>query len=123
MIAVQRTNPPKILERKETEWVNKLLSAANKKQRDNAQSKYRHKDIKKALRAMCHDKCVYCESKMTHVAYGDIEHYRPKSKFPELTFAWSNLLLACGVCNGTEYKGNTFPEEEQNGPFIHWVST
>ena len=119
MIAVQRTDIPKILERKASEWTEKLLSAANKKQRDNAKSKYRHKDIKKALRAMCHDKCVYCESKITHVDHGDIEHYRPKSKFPELTFTWSNLLLACGVCNGTQYKGDKFPEEELDGPLVH----
>ena len=29
----------------------------------------------------------------TNQDHGDIEHYRPKSKFPELTFTWSNLLL------------------------------
>ncbi|MGB5685050.1 MAG: retron system putative HNH endonuclease [Candidatus Electrothrix sp.] len=119
MIALQRADQPKILERKAVKWREKLLSATTKKQCGNAKSKYRHKDIKHALRAMCHDKCAYCESKVTHVDHGDIEHYRPKSKFPELTFTWSNLLLACGVCNGTKYKGDKFPEEEQDGPLVH----
>ncbi|MCI5149620.1 MAG: hypothetical protein D3916_09575, partial [Candidatus Electrothrix sp. MAN1_4] len=70
MIALQRADQPKILEKKGAEWTQKLLSAVNKKQRDNAKSKYRHKDIKHALCAMCHDKCAYCESKVTHVDYG-----------------------------------------------------
>ena len=68
---------------------------------------------------MCHEKCAYCESKITHVDYGDIEHYKPKSKFCELTFEWTNLLFACGICNGTNYKGDNFPEAGEGGPLIN----
>ena len=68
---------------------------------------------------MFHGKCAYCESKITHVDYGHIEHYRPKSKFPQLTFEWSNLLLACGMCNGTKYKGEHFPESQEGGLLVN----
>ncbi len=54
-------------------------------------------------------KCAYCESFILHIDYGHIEHYHPKSIFPEYTFDWNNLLLACGVCNGSQFKGNKFP--------------
>ena len=53
------------------------------------------------------DKCAYCESKMRHITYGDIEHVIPKSKQPELSFVWENLTMACDVCNtnkGTFYE-------------------
>ena len=64
----------------------------------------------------------YCESKITHVDYGHIEHYRPKSGpfgRPDLTFEWSNLLLACGICNGPSHKGAWFPEADEEGPIIN----
>jgi hypothetical protein len=35
--------------------------------------------VKKALRKAQHDKCAFCESKIAHVAYGDVEHFRPKA--------------------------------------------
>lgn len=119
MIAVQRTDSPKILKRKSAEWTKNLLSANTKEQHDKAQTKYRHKEIKETLCAMFHGKCAYCESKITYVDYGHIEHYHPKRKFPELAFEWSNMLLACGVCNGSGRKGEHFPEEDQNGPLVN----
>jgi uncharacterized protein (TIGR02646 family) len=119
MRALQRTDSPEILQRKAAEWTKNLLSADTKEQHRKAEAQYRHKKIKEALCVMFHGKCAYCESNIRHVDYGDIEHYRPKSKFPALTFEWSNLLLACGVCNGKEYKGDRFPEEDQNGPLVN----
>jgi uncharacterized protein (TIGR02646 family) len=89
---------------------------------------YRHRNVKKALRKAQHDKCAFCESKITHVSYGNIEHYRPKMGFQQqredpicppgyywLAYDWDNLLLACECCNnsGKDYgKGNLFPLED-----------
>jgi uncharacterized protein (TIGR02646 family) len=87
-----------------------------------AESKYKHKSIKAALVKMFCGKCAYCESKITHIEYGHIEHYRPKSGpegRPKLTFVWSNLLLACGICNGAEHKGDRFPTASQGGPIVN----
>tara|TARA_B100000519_G_scaffold198007_1_gene206716 strand:- start:3881 stop:4555 length:675 start_codon:yes stop_codon:yes gene_type:complete len=44
-------------------------------------------------------RCAYCEDAIHHA--GHIEHFRRKNKnhFPELTFDWSNLFLACGSKN------------------------
>jgi len=48
-----------------------------------------------------HGKCAYCESKIKHISYGDIEHILPKniSARPDLYVAWSNLTLSCEQCN------------------------
>jgi hypothetical protein len=64
------------------------------------------KAVRNLLRAMCSGsgRCMYCEDSL-----GDeIEHYRPKALYPELTFAWRNFLLSCGTCNGPAFKGDAF---------------
>lgn len=60
---------------------------------------YNHRDNKVALRRSTSDKCMYCESDVTTTQYGDIEHFRPKSRYPELEFDWNNLGFACRTCN------------------------
>jgi uncharacterized protein (TIGR02646 family) len=78
--------------------------------------------VKNCLVNLFHGKCAYCESKITHVDYGHIEHYRPQSGpsgRPDLTFEWSNLLLACGICNGSAHKGAWFPEADEGGPIVN----
>jgi uncharacterized protein (TIGR02646 family) len=83
-------------------------------------NKYNKPYVKKALREIFHDKCAYCEAKITHVTYPHIEHYRPKKKYPRYTFTWDNLLLACAKCNGKEYKGDEFPlkDGDENKPLL-----
>ncbi len=67
---------------------------------------------------MFHGKCAYCESYIPHVTFAHIEHYRPKATFPDLTFSWGNLLLACGKCNSPLFKGERFPQEDEGGPLL-----
>jgi len=121
MIKVPRAVKPRILEDNAANWTRNLLSARTKKEKDAAESKYRHTSIKAALKSMFHDKCAYCESKISHVSYGHIEHYKPKNTttYRDLTFEWNNLLLSCPVCNGAGYKGTKFPLAVDGGPFIN----
>lgn len=121
MIRVERTAKPAVLVKKQAEWTQTLLMAETEAAKRQAGSKYRHRDIKAALVAMFHGKCAYCESRITHIDYGHIEHFRPKSKpqFRQLTFEWDNLLLSCAVCNGAEHKGDRFPEAAEGGPMIN----
>jgi len=85
---------------------------------------YAHASVKAALRAMQHDKCAFCEAKITHIAYGDVEHFRPKGAYRQrtesalmrpgyywLAYAWENLLLSCQLCN-QRFKANHFPLEK-----------
>ncbi|MBL0018808.1 MAG: HNH endonuclease [Bacteroidetes bacterium] len=54
-------------------------------------------DIKDCLAAMCPGRmrCCYCEDS----AAEGIDHIAPKALFPQSTFAWSNYIYACAVCN------------------------
>lgn len=63
------------------------------------QNRYSKPEIKQVLIKETNEKCAYCESKITHIYPGDIEHIIPKSVFPRLTFTWSNLTLGCYWCN------------------------
>lgn len=82
---------------------------------------YGHKTVKAALSAAQHGKCFLCEAKFEHVAYGDIEHFRPKGGYMQdehdtlhapgyywLAYDWDNLFLSCQICN-QQYKKNFFP--------------
>lgn len=77
--------------------------------------------VKDALLRAQHDKCAFCESKLAHVAYGDVEHFRPKKGWVQadgdplarpgyywLAYVWENLLLSCQLCN-QRHKRNLFP--------------
>jgi uncharacterized protein (TIGR02646 family) len=65
---------------------------------------YKHPDNKVALLSASHGKCMYCESQVSHVYYGDVEHIRPKAvgKYPELEFEWTNLGYCCARCNNAK---------------------
>lgn len=53
-------------------------------------------------------KCAYCESPTDIVAHGDVEHFRPKSRYWWLVYCFDNHLFSCQICNQT-YKGDIFP--------------
>ncbi len=58
--------------------------------------------------------CAYCEARCTGrpgvSAQGEtIDHFRPRSKFPNDWLNWLNLMYACTRCNET--KGNAWPED------------
>ncbi len=102
---------PAILATNEATWRNELLArlASGQKPTGAMLDRYRHPQIKDALLAETAEKCAYCESKVRHVTYGDIEHVAPKSKVPAKAYEWGNLTLACDVCNTN--KGDTYSDD------------
>jgi uncharacterized protein (TIGR02646 family) len=82
---------------------------------------YGAKSVKNALIKAQHGKCAFCESKITHIDFGDVEHFRPKGGTRQsdaepmalpgyywLAYVWENLFLACSLCN-QRFKKNFFP--------------
>lgn len=54
--------------------------------------------------------CWYCE-RQCQAAGGwapTVDHFRPRSRCPRLTYAWSNWVFSCRRCN--EIKSNKWPE-------------
>jgi HNH endonuclease len=62
---------------------------------------YKHEKNKTALANATFGKCMYCETKISHVNFGHVEHIKPKGAglFPELEFHWANLGYVCDRCN------------------------
>lgn len=69
-----------------------------------ADKNYKHATNKAALMQSTYGKCMYCESKISHVNFGDVEHIKPKdgSLFPHLEFEWENLGIVCSRCNSAK---------------------
>ena len=74
--------------------------------------------LKKCLKDYFFGKCAYCESVFDHVAWGDVEHYRPKRGVTEdkehpgyywLAYCTNNLMPTCQLCNQGKGKRNHFP--------------
>jgi hypothetical protein len=68
-----------------------------------------YKRYKPALQREFSGQCVYCRQPDYIRTYRTfhVEHYRPKSLFPALQTAYSNLFYSCATCN--EMKGNYWP--------------
>lgn len=82
---------------------------------------YGHDDVKNTLISLQKKCCCFCESRITHISSGDVEHFRPKQGYSQdqndlfhkpgyfwLAYDWTNLLFACERCN-RRYKKNFFP--------------
>lgn len=93
-------------------------------------SVYGAKSVKFRLLVEQFGKCAFCEGKMWSIRdgkpypiqqHGDVEHYRPKGNAKQddadvpthpgyfwLAYDWSNLYMACAICNQV-YKKDLFP--------------
>jgi uncharacterized protein (TIGR02646 family) len=87
---------------------------------------YGHEDVREILKILQNGKCFLCESRIRHISYENVEHFRPKGGVQQgekdklspigyfwLAYEWSNLFLSCPVCN-ISYKRNFFPLENPN---------
>ena len=70
----------------------------------------RWKKAKAQLLKETNNKCAYCEAPTKVVAYGDVEHYRPKSMYWWLAYCYENYLPSCQLCN-QKYKKAKFPRK------------
>lgn len=74
------------------------LTAYNKKVGENTKWKSFNKNVKNDVyQSVLHEQgyiCCYCGIRISRRKC-HIEHYRPKSKYTHLTFAYSNLISSC----------------------------
>lgn len=114
MIKLTKGDQPSSLATNSGPWTTDLMDYINKGKAYKdvpkiVREKYIQKDIKDSLLTECHNKCMYCESDISGAGDYHIEHYRPKSIYPNKSFDWSNLGIACPKCNRN--KGDNFNEE------------
>ena len=120
MIKIKKLPKPNILVANETKWTEEYLDAINSKipLTDNIKNRYNQEEIKQQLIKETYGKCAYCESKIQHISFADLEHILPKSKRPDLYVNWYNLTLACEVCNRTNKKDYYNPSDPLINPVL-----
>ena len=98
--------PPDALQRGFEENKENLLQRKSEHQFDG---RIYNGAAKPTLQTLYHDKCAYCESKISDDEF-TVEHYRPKKgdySYYWLGYEWSNLLPVCKKCN--QAKNDKFP--------------
>lgn len=111
---MQRVNRP-ALPRKAQTYLNQRQAEANRHrvldtlniERDwkSARQTKAVETVLKTLQGMMgeRERCMYCVD-----SHGcDIDHFRPKARYPARAFKWSNMLLCCTECG--RFKGSQFP--------------
>lgn len=78
----------------------------------------KHEDLRQKIAGMSFGFCAYCQSPVSsnhpgkkgkEKPPGQIEHFKPKSRFPRSAYEWDNYFLSCGGCNNA--KGDNWPVE------------
>lgn len=88
------------------------FSSVNPSGEKFAFKQYKQSPVRQQLERDYKKKCAYCESLVTHIAYADIDHFRPKGAYRApngftditpgyywLASGWDNLFLSCTLCN------------------------
>lgn len=123
MILVRRTAAPKELLSRQGEWTSRFQQKSIGADWAPAAAK---KLLQEHLRNKSHNKCVYCESVLGGSAWHEVEHYHAKTVRPDLVFEWTNLFLACGVCNGRKgnevHNGTLLKPDEDDGELFFWLN-
>lgn len=96
MRGLQRLPKPAILEKKESEWLNKFIKSGKARPQN---SQYAHAEIVDTLKSISACKCFYCETKLA-ASPSEVDHQIEVSLDKDGAFAWENLYLACENCNG-----------------------
>ncbi len=91
----------------------------------NVQEQRRYQSYKSQLRKDFNSKCGYCDDhdKFCGGMRGyHIDHFAPKSKFPEWKNSYQNLVYSCPYCNGAKSNkwlgDKIFPSHNGNEGFI-----
>lgn len=81
--------------RKDTALVQQAIAYLNEAK--IKEKSYAGDVVVQALHEAFYSKCYLCENRYPSAYH--IDHFKPKSKHPELKYAWNNLFLACSHCN------------------------
>ena len=58
--------------------------------------------IRSALLEMSQFHCAFCDGPLGRESRETVDHFRPKSCFPELAYAWENLFTSCDMCQSSK---------------------
>jgi uncharacterized protein (TIGR02646 family) len=77
---------------------------------------YTSKNIKDVLIEQFNNKCAYCGTSLGDTNRSVIDHFYPKSKYPDRVYDIDNLILSCRVCDLS--KSDRFPTAPDGSPLL-----
>lgn len=96
----ERRDAPDCLREKADVWNAEFAAkrAADPKATFSWRSDACYQAFRKVLTDSSQECCAFCDEPLGRGSLETVEHFRPKSKFPELAFHWENLFPCCNVC-------------------------
>ncbi|MDA2087862.1 HNH endonuclease [Bacillus cereus] len=93
MIYIERPSKPlKLTNEHRAELTNKF--------KETKTAVWKSKYITRPLIEMSHGKCTFCECRLGEEGkYMEVEHFHPKSLYPDQVVLWGNLFPICSRCN------------------------
>ena len=73
---------------------------------NNFSWKGKYQEISDELFVITKNHCCFCDLHPLKASGASVEHFRPKSIFPLVSYVWGNLFYCCTNC---QKKGNKFP--------------
>jgi len=96
---------------KPAQLTDELVAELTQKYKDDGTGVWKQKYIVEALLKMSADKCCFCETKLQEESkYMEVEHFHPKSLYPDEVISWDNLLPICKRCNDKKSNHDTKKE-------------
>jgi uncharacterized protein (TIGR02646 family) len=105
---IEKTPAPEFLQKNYKKWGRQFKAKLENPTKSNTFAWSTYKKLKVILRILpllqaetsCH--CSFCDAFPLETTGETIEHFRPKSKFPRLSYVWTNLFYCCNYCNGNK---------------------
>jgi len=109
MMKMERMPPPDFLRKHCRVWEFAEKRERNPKYRFQWKT-YKGGKVNEKLREEFGSHCAFCDSWPLGISsHKSIEHFRPKSQYPRLAYAWPNLFPCCDVCQNA--KGEKFDKK------------
>lgn len=126
MYKIERGPEPDVLKEKGREWTDRLLDKLETSGKPISKifswPQYRNRPLnhilQDALLEMTAQHCAFCDGVFEQSPV-TVEHFRPKSKYPELAYDWPNLFPCCTLCQekGDDYDEKLLKPDEVNYDF------
>ncbi len=121
MMKLNRTEKPQVLKDNWKQWTKDYLNTNTW----NTSWHNKHEKLLTELKVMSGKHCAFCDELLFDLANedGQIEHFRNKSQYKCLAYAWQNLYPICDKCNKKKSKKNIVnlvKPDEKNYEFADW---
>lgn len=119
MRKLARPAPPDCLANYAGQWTQDYVAART--QNPTHRFKWRNTEcyqaIRQSLLAMTQSHCAFCDEIVGTSSRETVEHFRPKSQFPQLAYDWGSLFPCCDVCQAQKLEkfaeGLLKPDEDE----------